>query len=91
MSNEKTTENFKKALQNPVDRILIRRFGIKLDSDVVSITTDGASNMILMGKLSGLPHIICMAHTVHLAVTAAITPKKNHVPVVDVEGLLMQL
>ena len=47
----------------------LEKFGIDLKT-IVSVTTDGASIMIKLGKIVNTIHQVCLAHGIHLAVTA---------------------
>jgi hypothetical protein len=46
----------------------LKEFGLDLEKDVVSATTDGASVMNKFGRSIGPEHLTCMAHGIHLAV-----------------------
>ena len=46
----------------------LTEYGVGIEKDVVSHTTDGASVCIKMGKLLKIPHQVCLAHALHLAV-----------------------
>ena len=43
-------------------------FGIRMESGVVSLTSDGAPAMKKLGRISMLEHQLCIAHGVQLAV-----------------------
>jgi hypothetical protein len=47
----------------------LRDFGLKLESDIVCICTDGARVMTKVGELISAEQQLCYAHGIHLAVT----------------------
>ena len=51
--------------------------GLSLENDIFSITTDGASVMVKVGKLLKADQQLCYAHGIHLAVTDVLYKKKN--------------
>ena len=51
-------------------------FNVSLCTDVVCITTDGASVMEKLGNISPSEYQLCFAHTIHLAVVDVIYKKK---------------
>lgn len=52
-------------------------FNIKLQSDIVAITSDGASVMIKFGRLSPAHQQICYNHGIHLAVMEVMYQKRK--------------
>ena len=44
---------------------------------IVTITTDGATNMVKMGKLLPCEHLKCQAHSIHLAVIDVLYKNKD--------------
>lgn len=52
-------------------------FGIDFDTDVIGITTDGASVMVKIGKLVSCYQQLCFAHGIQLAVVDILYKKKN--------------
>lgn len=46
----------------------LKDFGLDLSTDIVTITTDGASVMVKVGKLIEADQQLCFAHGIHLAV-----------------------
>ena len=53
------------------------RFGLDLNRDVVSITTDGASVMHVFGRSIPCLHLTCQCHAVNLAVRDILYPAKK--------------
>lgn len=49
-------------------RAHLAKFNVSLDEDIVSVTTDGASVMVKMGRYIKGHHQICLAHGIQLAV-----------------------
>ncbi|XP_075990255.1 uncharacterized protein LOC142985898 [Anticarsia gemmatalis] len=58
------------------DRLI--SFGIDFDTDVVGITTDGASVMVKVGKLVSCYQQLCFAHGLQLAVVDILYKKKHN-------------
>ncbi|XP_050507488.1 uncharacterized protein LOC126885105 [Diabrotica virgifera virgifera] len=56
------------------DRLKI--FGLDLDTDIIGMTTDGASVMVKAGKLLSCYHQLCFAHGIQLAVIKVLYEKK---------------
>ena len=54
----------------------LESFGLKLKTDVVGMTTDGAAVMKKLGELSGIVHQLCHSHGIHLAVTDVLYKKQ---------------
>ena len=54
-------------------------YGVDIDKDIFSMTTDGASVMTKLGKsyISVPFHLLCQAHGLHLAVTDLLYKKKS--------------
>ena len=52
-------------------------FGITLERHVVALVTDGASIMCKVGRIAPCDHVICLAHTLHLAVSDVLYKKKR--------------
>ena len=52
-------------------------FNLSLQSDIVAITSDGASVMIKFGRLSPAHHQICYNHGIHLAVMEVMYQKRK--------------
>ena len=46
----------------------LKQFDIKFDKDIMSITSDGASVMVALGRNSNKEHQTCINHGIHLAV-----------------------
>lgn len=55
-------------------------FGIDVQTDIVTLTGDGAPVMTKFGRLLKIPYLLCINHTIHLAVMDEIFTEK----VVDV-------
>lgn len=55
----------------------LKRFGLILKDDIVSVTTDGASVMVKLGRLIQPQHQLCFAHGIQLAVIAIMYSKKQ--------------
>ena len=56
----------KKAVRLVEDRL--NCFGLDMNTDIVSMITDGASLMVKFGKETSPLHVICYAHAIHLAI-----------------------
>ncbi|GBN11531.1 hypothetical protein AVEN_237838-1 [Araneus ventricosus] len=54
----------------------LESFGLDSDTDIIGVTTDGASVMVKVGKLMSCYHQLCFSHGLHLAVVD-ILYKKN--------------
>ncbi|GBN85180.1 hypothetical protein AVEN_93740-1 [Araneus ventricosus] len=54
----------------------LERFGLDSDTDIIGVTTDGASVMVKVGKLMSCYNQLCFSHGLHLAVVD-ILYKKN--------------
>lgn len=65
------------------DRLKI--FGLDLDSDIIGMTTDGASVMVKAGTLLPCYHQLCVAHGIQLAVVKILYRKKSDSEVDPVE------
>ena len=55
----------------------LQLFGLDLDKDVVSSTTDGASVMKSFGRMTSPQHVQCMSHGIHLAVCDVLYQAKD--------------
>nr|CAI5830284.1 unnamed protein product [Callosobruchus analis] len=55
----------------------LKRFGLSLKDDIVSVTTDGASVMMKLGKLIQPLHQLCFARGIQLAVIAIMYSKNK--------------
>lgn len=58
-------------------KLRLLSYGVNLDTDVFSITTDGAAVMVKMGKMVKPLHLLCLAHALHLAVGDLLYDKKK--------------
>ena len=59
---------------------ILQKFQVDLDRDIFSLTRDGASVMVKLGKDCGVPfHLLCHAHGLHLAVGDLLYRKKKGV------------
>jgi hypothetical protein len=56
-------------------------FGLDACSDIVAATGDGAAVMIAFGERMTFEFMICLNHTIHLAVLEIVFPKKTHVEI----------
>ena len=46
--------------------LALDKFDLKIENDIISATSDGASIMTKWGRMISCLHIQCMAHAVHL-------------------------
>ena len=63
----------------------LEQFGLSLETDIISISTDGTSVMTCVGKLSPTHQQLCFAHAIQLAVIDILYPKNKKTPTVDME------
>lgn len=68
----------------------LQQFELDLESDIVSITTDGCSMMTKIGRLITPHQQLCLAHGIHLAVMDTLYKAKPEAHVVDIETLSHQ-
>ena len=58
----------------------LEEFSLNLETDIVLIISDGCAMMVKVGRIFDGIHIICMAHTIHLAVSDTLYSIKNNIP-----------
>ncbi|XP_017494881.1 PREDICTED: uncharacterized protein LOC108383020 [Rhagoletis zephyria] len=63
----------------------LNAFNLSLSTDIVAITTDGASAMVKLGKNIPPTHQLCFAHTIQLAVIDVFYKK----PILDTPALVV--
>lgn len=63
----------------------LAKFGVSLDDDIVSLTTDGASVMVIMGTYCQSYHQLCLAHGVQLAVSDTLYKNTKESPLVPID------
>lgn len=61
-------------------------YNIKICEDVISLTSDGCSTMLALGKLISPIHVVCMSHGIHLAVTKTFYRDKQ--PIISNEEII---
>lgn len=71
------------------DRLKI--FGLDLDSDIIGMTTDGASVMVKAGTLVPCYHQLCVAHGIQLAVVNILYRKKSYSEVDPMESSSIEM
>lgn len=55
----------------------LESFGVDVKKDLVAVTGDGAAVMLKFGRLLGVPYLLCLNHTINLAVTDKLFEKKT--------------
>ncbi|CAH0403229.1 unnamed protein product [Chilo suppressalis] len=55
----------------------LKKFGLNLETDIIGITTDGASVMVKVGRLLPCYQQLCFAHGIQLAVVDVLYKKKT--------------
>ena len=50
----------------------LHNFELDINRDIIAFVSDGCNTMIKVEKYTEIPHIMCMAHTVHLAISKSL-------------------
>lgn len=62
---------------------LLAMFGLSMDKHIIASTTDGASMMKKIGRITKPEHQLCLAHGIHLAVTDVLYKDKVSLSLFD--------